>query len=145
MRSSVDTLRVGYRCRVVPRYFNIDTIRWTVCSCLDRPGRPSSCRAVSHWRHADVTLTCRCVATQDEEQVDKMEDDVFLRCIEANMLTDMTLQGNESICKVLDAAVTPRWRRGDALLVSASCTHATDILKFNESPVLLHPMTCRET
>jgi DNA-directed RNA polymerase II subunit RPB1 len=29
---------------------------------------------------------------EDEEQVDKMEDDVFLRCIEANMLSDMTLQ-----------------------------------------------------
>ena len=29
-----------------------------------------------------------------------MEDDVFLRCIEANMLTDMTLQGIEQIAKV---------------------------------------------
>jgi hypothetical protein len=30
---------------------------------------------------------------QDEEEtVDKMEDDMFLRCIEANMLSDMTLQ-----------------------------------------------------
>ena len=29
-----------------------------------------------------------------------MEDDVFLRCIEANMLTDMTLQGVEQIAKV---------------------------------------------
>lgn len=29
-----------------------------------------------------------------------MDDDVFLRCIEANMLTDMTLQGIESIAKV---------------------------------------------
>uniref|UniRef100_T1JDI6 DNA-directed RNA polymerase subunit n=15 Tax=Myriapoda TaxID=61985 RepID=T1JDI6_STRMM len=36
----------------------------------------------------------------EEEQVDKMEDDVFLRCIEANMLSDMTLQGIESISKV---------------------------------------------
>lgn len=35
-----------------------------------------------------------------EEQVDKMEDDVFLRCIEANMLTDMSLQGIEAITKV---------------------------------------------
>lgn len=34
------------------------------------------------------------------EQVDKMEDDMFLRCIEANMLSDMTLQGIESIHKV---------------------------------------------
>ncbi|UYV83040.1 POLR2A [Cordylochernes scorpioides] len=39
-------------------------------------------------------------AQEDEEQVDKMEDDVFLRCIEANMLSDMTLQGIESISKV---------------------------------------------
>ncbi len=36
----------------------------------------------------------------DEEQADKMEDDMFLRCIEANMLSDMTLQGLESIYKV---------------------------------------------
>ncbi|XP_057378836.1 DNA-directed RNA polymerase II subunit RPB1-like [Daphnia carinata] len=38
--------------------------------------------------------------TEEEEQVDKMEDDMFLRCIEANMLSDMTLQGIESIGKV---------------------------------------------
>ena len=44
----------------------------------------------------DVVL-CVC---QEEEQVDKMEDDVFLRCIEANMLTDMSLQGIEAIAKV---------------------------------------------
>ena len=37
---------------------------------------------------------------EEEEQVDKMEDDVFLRCIESNMLTDMTLQGIEQISKV---------------------------------------------
>lgn len=36
----------------------------------------------------------------EEEQVDKMEDDMFLRCIEANMLSDMTLQGIEAIGKV---------------------------------------------
>ncbi|XP_035693394.1 DNA-directed RNA polymerase II subunit RPB1-like [Branchiostoma floridae] len=36
----------------------------------------------------------------EEEMVDKMDDDVFLRCIEANMLTDMTLQGIEQIAKV---------------------------------------------
>ena len=36
---------------------------------------------------------------EDEEQADKMEDDMFLRCIEANMLSDMTLQGLESISK----------------------------------------------
>uniref|UniRef100_F6SUC2 DNA-directed RNA polymerase subunit n=1 Tax=Ciona intestinalis TaxID=7719 RepID=F6SUC2_CIOIN len=35
-----------------------------------------------------------------EEQTDKMEDDVFLRYIEANMLTDMTLQGIPQIAKV---------------------------------------------
>ncbi|KAG0729095.1 DNA-directed RNA polymerase II subunit RPB1 [Chionoecetes opilio] len=35
-----------------------------------------------------------------EEQVDKMEDDTFLRCIEANMLNDLTLQGIEAIAKV---------------------------------------------
>ncbi|KAH8273032.1 hypothetical protein KR018_000950 [Drosophila ironensis] len=36
----------------------------------------------------------------DDEAVDKMEDDMFLRCIEANMLSDMTLQGIEAIGKV---------------------------------------------
>lgn len=36
----------------------------------------------------------------EEEQADKMEDDMFLRCIEANMLSDMTLQGIEAILKV---------------------------------------------
>lgn len=38
---------------------------------------------------------------KEEEQVDKMEDDVFLRCIESNMLTDMSLQGIEAIAKVM--------------------------------------------
>jgi len=38
--------------------------------------------------------------TDEEEQADKMEDDMFLRCIEANMLSDMTLQGIEAILKV---------------------------------------------
>uniref|UniRef100_A0A8W7PFP6 DNA-directed RNA polymerase subunit n=1 Tax=Anopheles coluzzii TaxID=1518534 RepID=A0A8W7PFP6_ANOCL len=36
----------------------------------------------------------------EEENMDKMEDDMFLRCIEANMLSDMTLQGIEAIGKV---------------------------------------------
>lgn len=40
------------------------------------------------------------MSSQEEEQLDKMDDDVFLRCIEANMLTDMTLQGIEAISKV---------------------------------------------
>ena len=37
---------------------------------------------------------------QEEEIVDKMEDDVFLRCIESNLLSDMSLQGLEAIFKV---------------------------------------------
>ncbi|XP_066139223.1 DNA-directed RNA polymerase II subunit RPB1 [Euwallacea fornicatus] len=37
---------------------------------------------------------------EGEEDVDKMDDDMFLRCIEANMLSDMTLQGIEAITKV---------------------------------------------
>lgn len=36
----------------------------------------------------------------EEEIVDKMEDDVFLRCIESNLLSDMSLQGLEAIGKV---------------------------------------------
>ena len=39
-------------------------------------------------------------SSQEEEQLEKMDDEVFLRCIEANMLTDMTLQGIEAISKV---------------------------------------------
>ena len=35
-----------------------------------------------------------------QELVDKMDDDTFLRCIESNMLTDMSLQGIEAIAKV---------------------------------------------
>ena len=42
-------------------------------------------------------LPCR---TQEEEQLDKMEDDMFLRCLEANLLSDMALQGIEQIAKV---------------------------------------------
>lgn len=30
-----------------------------------------------------------------------MEDDVFLRCIESNLLSDMSLQGLEAIGKVI--------------------------------------------
>ncbi|KAG7162943.1 DNA-directed RNA polymerase II subunit RPB1-like 12 [Homarus americanus] len=43
-----------------------------------------------------------CIFNDDnaEKLVDKMEDDTFLRCIEANMLNDLTLQGIESISKV---------------------------------------------
>lgn len=40
----------------------------------------------------------------DEDTVDKMEDDMFLRCIEANMLSDMTLQVSNlknPNCKIL--------------------------------------------
>ena len=44
--------------------------------------------------------------TQDKEQADKMEDDMLLRCTEANMLSDMTLQGLESISKVYVHAFT---------------------------------------
>lgn len=39
-------------------------------------------------------------SAEEEEQVDKMEDDVFLRCIESSLLSDITLQGIESISKV---------------------------------------------
>lgn len=34
-----------------------------------------------------------------DEDVDKMDDDMFLRCIEANMLSDMTLQVNSKNLK----------------------------------------------
>uniref|UniRef100_A0A8R1TQ24 DNA-directed RNA polymerase subunit n=1 Tax=Onchocerca volvulus TaxID=6282 RepID=A0A8R1TQ24_ONCVO len=38
--------------------------------------------------------------SNEDEQVERMEDDVFLRCIETNMLSDLTLQGIEAITKV---------------------------------------------
>ncbi|BFZ06570.1 hypothetical protein BsWGS_09609 [Bradybaena similaris] len=37
---------------------------------------------------------------QEEKVVDKMADDVFLRCIEASLLSDMSIQGIEAIAKV---------------------------------------------
>jgi DNA-directed RNA polymerase II subunit RPB1 len=37
---------------------------------------------------------------EEEEQMDKMEDDMFLKCIESSMLSDIALQGIESIAKV---------------------------------------------
>lgn len=37
---------------------------------------------------------------EEEQQIDKMEDDVFLKCIEASMLSDIALLGIESISKV---------------------------------------------
>jgi DNA-directed RNA polymerase II subunit RPB1 len=47
-----------------------------------------------------IRLTKHPQEKQSEEVVDKMEDDGFLRCIETNMLSDLTLQGIESISKV---------------------------------------------
>lgn len=38
---------------------------------------------------------------EGEENIDKMEDDMFLRCIEANMLSDMTLQVKFRLTKVI--------------------------------------------
>lgn len=37
---------------------------------------------------------------EEEEHIDKMEDDVFLKCIEASMLSDIALLGIEAISKV---------------------------------------------
>jgi len=48
-----------------------------------------------------------------------MEDDVFLRCIEANMLTDMTLQGVEQISKVY--MHLPREENKKRTIVSSIC------------------------
>ncbi|KAI1719686.1 RNA polymerase rpb1, domain 1 domain-containing protein [Ditylenchus destructor] len=47
-----------------------------------------------------LRLSNPSIDKDNEEQIDKMEDDVFLRCIESNMLSDLTLQGIESISKV---------------------------------------------
>lgn len=40
------------------------------------------------------------VEEEEEGASDRMEDDLFLRCIEASLLSDLTLQGIESISKV---------------------------------------------
>ena len=61
----------------------------------------------------------KMTSQNEEEQVDKMEDDVFLRCIEANMLTDMSLQGIEAIAKVLYSV-----RRACARVVIRRRVHA---------------------
>lgn len=55
-----------------------------------------------HRTEVSILITRNCLPVQDEEVVDKMDDDVFLRCIESNMLTDMTLQGIEQISKVTE-------------------------------------------
>ncbi|CAD5225568.1 unnamed protein product [Bursaphelenchus okinawaensis] len=47
-----------------------------------------------------IRLTKNPAEKETEEQLDKMEDDVFLRCIETNMLSDLALQGIEAISKV---------------------------------------------
>merc|ERR1711899_678163 len=48
-----------------------------------------------------LVLRIRIMNSDDgKDQADKMEDDMFLKCIEANMLSDMTLQGLEAISKV---------------------------------------------
>jgi DNA-directed RNA polymerase II subunit RPB1 len=51
-------------------------------------------------KRPEVLRLLASLLLQEEEVVDKMDDDVFLRCIESNMLTDMTLQGIEQISKV---------------------------------------------
>lgn len=57
---------------------------------------------VSNYAHVSLSWVYPLSSLwQDEEVVDKMDDDVFLRCIESNMLTDMTLQGIEQISKVI--------------------------------------------
>uniref|UniRef100_A0A915EB24 DNA-directed RNA polymerase subunit n=1 Tax=Ditylenchus dipsaci TaxID=166011 RepID=A0A915EB24_9BILA len=47
-----------------------------------------------------LRLSSQATDKESDEQIDKMEDDVFLRCIESNMLSDLTLQGIDEIAKV---------------------------------------------
>ncbi|PAV61603.1 hypothetical protein WR25_03126 isoform F [Diploscapter pachys] len=47
-----------------------------------------------------LRITTQDEKNTEEEQIDKMEDDTFLRAIEASMLSDLTLQGISSIAKV---------------------------------------------
>ena len=39
------------------------------------------------------------ILLQEDELENKMEDDMFLRCLESNLLSDMALQGIERINK----------------------------------------------
>ena len=47
-----------------------------------------------------ILLISEDTKEDEEEQADRMEDDMFLMCMEANMLSDMTLQGLEATNKV---------------------------------------------
>lgn len=49
-----------------------------------------------------VVLALHHCVLQDEELENKMEDDMFLRCLETNLLSDMALQGIEQIAKASD-------------------------------------------
>ena len=49
--------------------------------------------------------------SDEDEQMDRMEDDMFLRCIESNMLSDMTLQVGASAA---GEGRTQRWDGGAA-------------------------------
>ena len=48
--------------------------------------------------------------SDEDEQMDRMEDDMFLRCIESNMLSDMTLQvgARRGSCSAARQATTDR-------------------------------------
>ena len=72
---------------------------------------------------------CCVVWFQEEEVVDKMEDDMFLRCIESNLLGDMTLQGIEQIAKVRHQLITSsligsfvHWNLNFSSLFSPKCS-----------------------
>ena len=52
--------------------------------------------------------------------MDKMEDDTFLRCLEANLLSDMALQGIEQIVKVRQSYLEEIICSPEA---SSSCSH----------------------
>lgn len=83
-----------------------------------------------------------------------MDDDVFLRCIESNMLTDMTLQGIEQISRVMlehfydtpTKIYTFSWSlstRLDVFLVICSVISPLEVVKYNLIVCFMNHAICQ--
>ena len=58
-----------------------------------------------------------------------MEDDVFLRCVESNLLTEMALQGIEQIVKVLIKCTEVMYITYFSVQIRFICTCPTKTLR----------------
>ncbi|XP_022650291.1 DNA-directed RNA polymerase II subunit RPB1-like isoform X2 [Varroa destructor] len=79
-----------------------------------------------------------------EEQADKMEDDVFLRCIESNMLSDMTLQGIEAISKVYMHLPTTDDKKRIVLTDTGEFKHISEWLLETDGTSLMRVLSERD-